>query len=228
MPYMFWDPTMILIIPALILTMVAQSRVQSAYQKYSKIRNMRGMTGAEAAMHILRRNGLSDVKVEMTHGTLSDHYDPRARVVRLSPGIFKGNSIASIAVASHECGHALQHHMGYAPLSFRSAFFPVVNISSKAAIPLLFIGLLIRSAGLMNVGIILFSAVVVFHLVTLPVEFNASSRAMVQIEENGFLSMEEVSGAKKVLNAAAMTYVASAAMAALQLLRFIILRNSRD
>lgn len=228
MPYMFWDPTMILIIPALILTMVAQSRVQSAYQKYSKIRNMRGMTGAEAAMHILRRNGLSDVKVEMTHGTLSDHYDPRSRVVRLSPGIFKGNSIASIAVASHECGHALQHHMGYAPLSFRSAFFPVVNISSKAAIPLLFIGLLIRSAGLMNVGIILFSAVVVFHLVTLPVEFNASSRAMVQIEENGFLSMEEVSGAKKVLNAAAMTYVASAAMAALQLLRFIILRNSRD
>ncbi len=228
MPYMFWDPTMILIIPALILTMVAQSRVQSAYQKYSQIRNMRGLTGAEAAMHILRRNGLSDVKVEMTHGTLSDHYDPRSRVVRLSPGIFKGNSIASIAVASHECGHALQHHMGYVPLSFRSAFFPVVNISSKAAFPLLFLGLILRSAGLMNVGILLFSAVVVFHLVTLPVEFNASSRAMVQIEENGFLSMEEVSGAKKVLNAAAMTYVASAAMAALQLLRFIILRNSRD
>ncbi len=188
---------MILIIPALILTMVAQSRVQSAYQKYSQIRNMRGLTGAEAAMHILRRNGLSDVKVEMTHGTLSDHYDPRSRVVRLSPGIFKGNSIASIAVASHECGHALQHHMGYVPLSFRSAFFPVVNISSKAAFPLLFLGLILRSAGLMNVGILLFSAVVVFHLVTLPVEFNASSRAMVQIEENGFLSMEEVSGAKK-------------------------------
>ena len=228
MPYMFWDPTMILIIPALILTMVAQSRVQSAYQKYSKIRNMRGMTGADAAMHILRRNGLSDVKVEMTQGTLSDHYDPRSRVVRLSPEIFKGNSIASIAVAAHECGHALQHHMGYVPLSFRSAFFPVVNISSKAAFPLLFLGLILRSAGLMNVGILLFSAVVVFHLVTLPVEFNASSRAMVQIEENGFLSMEEVTGAKKVLNAAAMTYVASAAMAALQLLRFIILRNSRD
>ncbi len=162
MPYMFGIPTMILIIPALILTMVAQSRVQSAYQKYSQIRNMRGLTGAEAAMHILRRNGLSDVKVEMTHGTLSDHYDPRSRVVRLSPGIFKGNSIASIAVASHECGHALQHHMGYVPLSFRSAFFPVVNISSKAAFPLLFLGLILRSAGLMNVGILLFSAVVVF------------------------------------------------------------------
>ncbi len=229
MPYMFWDPTMILIIPALILTMIAQNRVKSAYQKYSKkIGNMRGMTGAEAAMHILRRNGLNDVAVEATHGTLSDHYDPRTRTVRLSPGIYQGNSIASIAVAAHECGHALQHHLGYAPLSFRSAFFPVVNISSKAAMPLLFLGFFIRSTGLMNVGIILFAAVVVFHLITLPVEFNASSRAMVLIEENGFLAKDEVGGAKKVLNAAAMTYVASAAMAAVQLLRFIILRNSRD
>ncbi len=228
MGYMFWDPTMILIIPALILTMIAQSRVQSAYQKYSRIRNMRGMTGAEAAMFILRRNGLSDVGVEMTHGTLSDHYDPRSRTVRLSAGIYQGNSIASIAVAAHECGHALQHHMGYVPLSFRSAFFPVVNISSKAAVPLLFLGFFLRSAGLMDIGIILFSAVVIFHLVTLPVEFNASSRAIVQIEENGFLAMDEIGGAKRVLNAAALTYVASAAMAALQLLRFIILRNSRD
>jgi Zn-dependent membrane protease YugP len=225
---MFWDPTMILIIPALILTMIAQSRVQSAYQKYSRIRNMRGMTGAEAAMHILRRNGLNDVKVEATHGTLSDHYDPRTRTVRLSAGIYQGNSIASIAVAAHECGHALQHHLGYVPLSFRSAFFPVVNISSKAAMPLLLLGFFLRSAGLMDVGIVLFSAVVIFHLITLPVEFNASSRAIVQIEENGFLAMDEIGGAKKVLNAAALTYVASAAMAALQLLRFIILRNSRD
>lgn len=228
MPFMFWDPTMILIIPALILTMIAQSRVQSAYRKYSRIRNMRGMTGAEAAMHILRRNGLHDVKVEMTHGTLSDHYDPRSRVVRLSPGIYQGNSIASIAVAAHECGHAIQHHMGYAPLSFRSAFFPVVNLSSKAAVPIIILGFFLQSVGMMDVGIILFSAVVVFHLITLPVEFNASSRAIVQIEENGFLAVEEVSGAKKVLNAAALTYVASAAMAAMQLLRFIILRNARD
>ncbi len=228
MGYMFWDPTMILIIPALILTMIAQNRVQSAYQKYSRVRNMRGMSGAEAAMHILRRNGLSDVGVEMSQGQLSDHYDPRSRTVRLSPGIYQGNSIASIAVAAHECGHALQHHNGYVPLSFRSAFFPVVNISSKAAMPLLFLGLILRSAGLMDIGILLFSAVVVFHLITLPVEFNASSRAIVQIEENGFLAVDEVGGAKKVLNAAAMTYVASAAMAAMQLLRFIILRNSRD
>jgi len=225
---MYWDPTMILIIPALIFTMVAQKMVQSAYRKYSQVRNMRGMTGAEAAMHILRRNGLSDVQVEMTNGTLSDHYDPRSRTVRLSSGIYQGNSIASIAVASHECGHALQHHVGYAPLSFRSAFFPVVNISSKAAMPLLFLGIFIRSTGLMNVGIVLFSAVVIFNLITLPVEFNASSRALVQIEENGFLAVEEISGAKKVLNAAALTYVASAAMAILQLLRFIVLRNSRD
>jgi len=228
MPYMFWDPTMILIIPALIFTMVAQNMVQSAYRKYSQVRNMRGMTGAEAAMHILRRNGLNDVQVEMTHGTLSDHYDPRSRTVRLSSGIYQGNSIASIAVASHECGHALQHHVGYAPLSFRSAFFPVVNISSKAAMPLLFLGFFIRSTGLMNVGIVLFSAVVIFNLITLPVEFNASSRAFAQIEENGFLADEEIGGAKKVLNAAALTYVASAAMAVLQLLRFIVLRNSRD
>jgi len=225
---MFWDPTMILIIPALIFTMVAQNMVQSAYRKYSQVRNMRGMTGAEAAMHILRRNGLNDVQVEMTHGTLSDHYDPRSRTVRLSSGIYQGNSIASIAVASHECGHALQHHVGYAPLSFRSAFFPVVNISSKAAMPLLFLGFFIRSTGLMNVGIVLFSAVVIFNLITLPVEFNASSRAFAQIEENGFLADEEIGGAKKVLNAAALTYVASAAMAVLQLLRFIVLRNSRD
>jgi len=228
MGFMFWDPTMILIIPALILTMIAQNRVQSAYRKYSKVRNMRGMTGAEAAMHILRRNGLHDVKVEMTQGTLSDHYDPRSRVVRLSPGIYQGNSIASIAVAAHECGHAIQHHMGYVPLSFRSAFFPVVNLSSKAAVPIIILGFFLQSVGLMDVGIILFSVVVVFHLITLPVEFNASSRAIVQIEENGFLAVEEVSGAKKVLNAAALTYVASAAMAAMQLLRFIILRNARD
>ena len=228
MGYMFWDPTMILIIPALILTMIAQSRVQSAYRKYSNVRNMRGMTGAEAAMQILRRNGLSDVNVELTHGTLSDHYDPRTRTVRLSAGIYQGNSIASIAVAAHECGHAMQHHMGYVPLSFRSAFFPVVNISSKAAMPLLFLGFFIRSVGMMNIGIVMFSVVVIFHLITLPVEFNASSRAIVQIDENGFLAEDEVGGAKKVLNAAALTYVASAAMAALQLIRFIILRNSRD
>lgn len=228
MPFMFWDPTMILIIPALILTMIAQSRVQSAYQKYSRVRNMRGMTGAEAAMHILRRNGLNDVSVEVSHGTLSDHYDPRSRTVRLSPGIYQGTSIASIAVAAHECGHALQHHMGYAPLSFRSAFFPVVNISSKAAMPLLLLGFIMGNIGLIDVGIILFSAAVVFHLVTLPVEFNASSRAIVQIEDNGFLMDEEVDGARKMLNAAALTYVAAAATAALQLLRLIILRNSRD
>ncbi len=228
MPYMFWDPTMILLIPAMILTMIAQSRVKSAYQKYSQVRSMKGMTGAEVAMHILRRNGLNEVNVEQTGGTLSDHYDPRSRTVRLSAGIYQGNSIASIAVAAHECGHALQHHLGYAPLNFRSAFFPVVNISSKAAMPLLFLGFFIRSVGMMNIGIVLFSVVVIFHLITLPVEFNASSRAIVLIEENGFLADDEVGGAKKVLNAAALTYVASAAMAAIQLLRFIILRNSRD
>ncbi len=228
MPYMFWDPTMILIIPALILTMIAQSKVRSTYQKYSKVRNMRGMTGADAALYILKRNGLSDVRVEMTQGMLSDHYDPRARVIRLSPGIYQGNSIASIAVAAHECGHALQHHLGYVPLNFRSVFFPVVNISSKAAVPLLLLGFFLRSVQLMNVGIVLFGAVVVFHLITLPVEFNASSRAIVQVEENGFLAEEEVDGAKKMLNAAALTYVASAAMAAMQLIRFIVLRNSRD
>lgn len=228
MPYMYWDPTMVLIIPALILTMIAQSRVQSAYRKYSRVGTRRGMTGAEVAMHILRRNGLNDVGVELTHGTLSDHYDPRTRTVRLSAGIYRGNSVASVAVAAHECGHAIQHHLGYVPLSFRSAFFPVVNLSSKAAVPLLFLGLILGNVGFMNIGIVLFSAVVVFHLVTLPVEFNASSRAISQIYDNGFLMDDEIQGARKVLNAAALTYVASAAMAALQLLRFIILRNSRD
>lgn len=225
---LFWDPTMILILPALILSLYAQSKVKSSYVKYAKIRTQKSITGAEVARSILRRNGIFDVEVEMVQGQLSDHYDPRAKKVRLSSSIYQDTSIASVAVAAHECGHAIQHQKGYGPLKFRSAFFPVVALSSKAAFPLLFLGMVIRSAGLMDVGIVLFAAGVLFHLVTLPVEFDASARAIVQINENGLLMDNEVAGAKKMLNAAAMTYVAAAAMSALQLLRFIILRNSRD
>ncbi len=221
----FWDPTMILLFPALALAIYAQMKVRSAFNKYSQYRNARGMTGYQAAVELLNINGLTDVDVEEVPGTLSDHYDPRVKKVRLSSENYRGTSLASMAVAAHEVGHAIQHATGYVPLQLRHAILPVTNLGSWLAFPLFFIGLFLRTPFLMDLGILFFAGVVIFHLVTLPVEFNASNRALGQLESHGFLLREEVVGAKKVLNAAALTYVAATAMAAMQLLRLLLLRN---
>jgi len=225
-----FDPTFVLLIPALIFAFWAQWKVQSTYRRMSRVRAANGMTGRQMALAIMSRNGISDVGIEEVGGVLSDHYDPRVRKVRLSAANYEGDSLASIAVAAHEVGHVLQHATGYAPLVMRSAIAPVAGFASTAAFPIFLIGLIFRSGMslfFMDLGILLFAGALVFHLVTLPVEFNASQRALAQLTETGSIAPEEVRGAKKVLDAAALTYVAAAAMAALQLLRLVLLRNSR-
>jgi Zn-dependent membrane protease YugP len=227
----FWDPTFVLLIPALILSFWAQWKVQHTYRQMSRVRASSGRTGREVARAILTRNGLSDVGVEPVAGVLTDHYDPRVRKVRLSEMNYGGDSVAAVAVSAHEIGHVLQHAQGYAPMQVRAAIVPVVNLASMAAFPVFLIGLIFQSGMslfFMDLGILLFTAVLVFHLVTLPVEFNASRRALAQLTEMGTVAPEEVRGAKKVLDAAALTYVAAAAMSALQILRLLILRSSRD
>ena len=226
----FYDPTWIIILPALILTIWAQSNINSAYSKYSRVMNRRGMTGYDAARKILDMNGLQNVKIEHIAGRLSDHYDPRTNVVRLSDGVYSSTSVAAIGVAAHEVGHAVQHAVGYAPIRIRNAIVPVVSICSQLAVPLFILGLIFSSClfVLTDIGIILFAAAVVFHLITLPVEINASRRALSTLESTYMLDGEEVSGAKKVLTAAAMTYIASAATALLQLLRLVAIRGRRD
>jgi len=231
MPFFGFDPTIVILIPALIFAMWAQWKVQHTYQKFSKVRAANGRTGREMALAIMSRNSVSDVAVEEVSGMLSDHYDPRSKKVRLSEINYRGDSIASIAVAAHEVGHVLQHAQGYAPLAIRTAVAPVAQIGSFAAFPLFMIGLFFGgpwAKSLMDIGILFFSGAVLFQIVTLPVEFNASSRALAQLTESGAVMPEEVGQAKQVLDAAALTYVAAAAMAALQLLRLVMIRNSRD
>jgi hypothetical protein len=231
MPFGFFDPTMLMVVPALIFALWAQSRVQSTYQKYSRIRAANGLTGREMARSIMNRNGVTDVAVEEVQGVLSDHYDPRAKVVRLSSLNFRESSLAAIAVGAHEVGHVLQHAQGYFPLAIRSAVAPVANIGSMMAFPLFMIGFIFHNPSiswLMDLGILFFTGAVLFQVVTLPVEFNASKRALAQLSDSGALAPQEVAGAKKVLDAAALTYVAAAAMAALQLVRLLVLRNSRN
>lgn len=226
----FYDPTYILMLPALAFALWAQWKVQSTYRRYSAVRASAGVTGREMARSIMVRNGVTDVAVEAVAGTLSDHYDPRAKTVRLSSANYGGDSIASIAVAAHEVGHVLQHAQGYAPLGIRTAIAPVAGFGSTLAFPLFLIGFIFRggmSHFFMDLGIWFFSAAVLFQVVTLPVEFDASKRALAQLSESGSIAPEEVDGARKVLNAAALTYVAAAAMAALQLLRLVILRDQR-
>lgn len=225
MPFLFYDPTMILLIPAIALALWAQMRVRTAYNKYKKIASASGMTGADVAYQLLNRNGISDVEIEAVPGELSDHYDPRVKKVRLSEHNFRGRSLSAIAVAAHEVGHAIQHSRGYAPLQVRHSILPVTNFASWAAFPLFIIGMFMQTPFLMDLGIYFFGAVVLFHMVTLPVEFNASSRAMAQLQSTGLLMTQEIKGARKVLNAAALTYVAAAAVALLNLLRLIILRG---
>ena len=231
MPFGFFDPTMLLVLPALVFAMWAQWKVQSTYQKYSKIRAANGLTGREMAEAIMRRNGVTDVAIEEVGGVLSDHYDPRIKRVRLSSHNYEESSLAAIAVGAHEVGHVLQHAQGYAPLAIRAAVAPVASFGSMLAFPLFFIGFIFHNGMgvmMMNLGLLFFAGAVVFHLITLPVEFDASKRALQQLSESGSLAPQEVAGAKAVLDAAALTYVAAAAMAALQLLRLLMLRNSRN
>lgn len=222
-----FDPTMVLLVPAIILAMYAQAKVSSTFAKYSRQGTASGMTGSQVARRLLDRNGLSDVSIEVTQGSLTDHYDPRTRILRLSPDVYGGNSMAAFGVAAHETGHAIQHASGYLPLGIRNSIFPVASIGSQAAMPLFIIGLFAGLGPLMQLGILFFSVSVVFQIVTLPVEFNASGRALHLLEEQGFLVGDEVSGARKVLSAAALTYLAAALMAVLQLVRLLILRNNR-
>ncbi len=217
----------ILVVAAMMIAMFAQSRVQGTYAKYSQVQARSGQTGADVARDILYRAGLDQVKVEMVEGRLSDHYDPRARVVRLSREVFAGRSLAAFGIAAHETGHALQHHESYAPLAVRGAILPVVSIGSKMAFPLFLIGMLMSFNPLMNAGILLFSAVVFFQLVTLPVEFNASNRAVELLDSGGYITGDEAGPVKQMLRAAGFTYLAATAVALANLARLLLLRNSR-
>ena len=227
---MYYDPTYILIIIGVLLSMLASSRVKSTYSKYNRVRNHAGVTGQMAAQQILRQAGIYDVQVQRVSGELTDHYDPKNKVLRLSDATYGSTSVAALGVAAHECGHAIQHATNYLPLSIRGALVPVANFGAQISWPLILIGLFMRgdmSSLLINAGIILFTFAVAFQIVTLPVEFNASSRALRILKGSGLLYEEEVSQARKVLGAAALTYVAGAASAILQLLRLLLLTRGR-
>ena len=225
-----FDWTYLMVLAGAILSLIASAKVNSTFQRYAKIRSMSGLTGAQAARRILDRNGLSDIPVEHVSGNLSDHYDPSAKVLRLSDSTYNSASVAAIGVAAHECGHAIQHKESYGPLKLRTAIVPAANIGSRLGMPIILLGLFFGGGGsfLVNLGIWVFSLAVLFQVVTLPVEFNASSRALVMLEDYGILGMDEKRKAKSVLSAAAMTYVAAAAASILQLLRLIILFGGRS
>ncbi len=228
----YFDPTMLLILPALLLAMWAQFRVQSTFRKYSDAPSAQGWTAAEMAADLLARNGLGDVRIERVRGSLTDHYDPRTNTLRLSDTVYGSTSLAALGVAAHECGHAMQEAEGYKPLRIREKIVPVAQIGSWAAMPLFVLGLVMSWEPLLTAGIIVFSLVVAFYLVTLPVEFDASGRALEQLEGGGYLSSAETDDAGRVLRAAALTYVAAALQAVLQLLRLLVLaggnRRNRD
>lgn len=229
--YSWWDPTYILIIIGAIISLIASARVKSTFNKYSRYRSMSNMTGAQAAERILHTAGIYDVSICHVSGNLTDHYDPKRKTLNLSDSVYNSASVAAVGVAAHECGHAIQHQKNYAPLSVRSAIVPVANIGSQISWPLILIGLFFTSNTgtlLINLGIICFSFAVIFQLVTLPVEFNASSRALRILGDTGILNSEELPKTRKVLSAAALTYVAGAAAAILQLLRLILLFGGRN
>lgn len=225
----YFDPTYVLVLIGAVLSIIASARVNSTFSKYARVRSMSGMTGAQTAEAILRSKGIRDVRVEHIRGNLTDHYDPTKKVVRLSDSVYGSTSVAAIGVAAHECGHVMQHHEGYAPLNFRTALVPAANIGSKLGIPIILVGLLLGSNPvLVNIGIWVFSLAVLFQIVTLPVEFDASKRALVCIEQYGIVTSDERKKSAKVLKAAAYTYVAAAAASILQLLRLIMLFGKRD
>ncbi len=224
MPYFYYDFTYILVIIGIVLSLAASARVKSVMNKYAGVRTAYGITGAEAARRILNQEGLYNVQIECLSGTEGDHYDPRTNTVRLSYSNYNQATVTSVGVAAHECGHAIQHAKGYTPLNFRTALVPVVNIGSRLGMPMILLGVLLSwNNVLIQIGIWAFSLSVLFQLVTLPVEFNASARAVTKVDQYGLLSGEETVGCKKVLSAAAMTYVAAAAASALQLFRLILL-----
>lgn len=231
MPYFgyYLDPTYLLVLIGAILSIIASARVNSTFNKYAKVRSMSGMTGAQTAEAILRSRGIYDVRVEHIRGNLTDHYDPSKKVVRLSDSVYNSTSVAAIGVAAHECGHVMQHHEGYMPLNFRTALVPAANIGSRLGVPIIILGIIFGSnAMLINIGIWVFSLAVLFQVVTLPVEFNASNRALACIEQYGIVTGEERTKSAKVLRAAAYTYVAAAAASILQLLRLVMLFGRHD
>lgn len=222
---MMFDYTYVLVLIGAVLCMLASAMVRSTYSKYARVRSMSGMTGAQVAAEILRRNGINDVAVVHVPGDLSDHFDPRNNTVNLSDSTYGSTSVAAIGVAAHECGHVMQHHTGYVPIKIRSALVPAANIGSKIGLPIIILGLIIGMTPLAKIGIWVFSIAVAFQLVTLPVEFDASHRALVMLEEYGILAHDENAQARKVLTAAALTYVAAAASSILQLLRLVLIVN---
>lgn len=230
--YYGFDGTYLLVILGVIICLAASAKMNSTFSKYSRVRSYSGLTGREAAQRVLQSAGIYDVRVEHVSGSLTDHYDPRSKVLRLSDATYNSTSVAAIGVAAHECGHAMQHAQGYAPLQIRGALVPVANFGSNIAWPLIILGLVMggsTSSLFLNLGVLAFSLAVLFQLVTLPVEFNASRRAVQVLGSTGMLYGDEIQATKKVLTAAALTYVASAASSILQLLRILLLtRNRRD
>ncbi|SHJ70734.1 hypothetical protein SAMN02745883_00212 [Caminicella sporogenes DSM 14501] len=216
----------IFLLPAILFAFYAQARVKMTFNKYIRVGNTRGLTGSQVARYILDRNGLFDIEVEHIGGYLTDHYDPRNRVLRLSSNVYSGTSIAAISVAAHEAGHALQHAKGYTPLVIRNQIVPVVSFASQLVWPLVFVGLILGNGWLIDVGILFYVGAVLFQIITLPVEYNASSRALNQLVDSGLIVDSEIKYSKDVLNAAALTYVAAAAVSIAQLFRLLLIRNS--
>ena len=226
--YRMFDPTIFLVLIGVVLSMAASAKVNSTYAKFSQVRSMTGLTGAEAAKRLLNSQGIYDVQVRHVAGKLTDHYDPRTKTVNLSDAVYGSTSVAAIGVAAHECGHAVQHRSHYAPLRWRSAIVPIANFGSGLSWPVFVVGLVTSMRPLLYLGIGLFSAAVLFQLVTLPVELNASARALRLLTADGILTEQEVPGARKVLGAAALTYVAALASSILQLVRLLVLAGGRD
>lgn len=229
--FWLWDPTYILVILGVVICAIASANVKGTFNKFSKYKNSRGMTAQDVATMILHNAGIYDVRIERIRGNLTDHYSPKEKVLRLSDSVYNSTSIGAIGVAAHECGHAIQHQVGYYPLKLRALSVPIANIGSIFYWPLILIGLLLGYTGLAQTGVLLFSFVVAFQLITLPVEFNASKRALAILSETGVLMGDELTGAKRVLNSAALTYVAALFSSILQLLRLLLLtqrRNNRD
>lgn len=224
----YYDPTYMLVIIGAVICMIASANVTRTFEKYSRRGCKRGTTGAEAAANILRNAGITDVRIEHIAGNLTDNYDPRSKVLHLSDSVYGSTSVAAVGVAAHECGHAIQHQQGYVPIKIRGAIVPVVNLGSKLSWPIIILGLVLGSLNLLNLGIILFALTLVFQIVTLPVEFNASGRALRILDGSGMLYPDEMKGARCVLSAAAMTYVTAVVSTLLQLLRLILLFSRRN
>ncbi|MDF2590928.1 MAG: peptidase [Clostridia bacterium] len=226
--YGLFDPTFIILLPAIIFAAYAQSKINSTFNTYLRVRNSNGYTGYQVARIILDKHGLQDLPIELINGNLTDHYDPRKRILRLSNAVYNGNSLASVGVAAHECGHAVQHQEAYIPLTVRNTIAPIASIGSQLSWILVLAGLFFGFTGLIDIGILFFSAAVLFQLITLPVEYNASSRAIAMLTDYNLVPADEVGPAKKVLSAAALTYLAATIVAVMQLLRLLILRGRRD